>query len=641
MKLTNRSILLGIILVATILRFYNYLEIPFTHDEFSALFRLKFDNFHDLIEKGVKTDTHPAGIQVFMYYWTNLFGTREWAVKLPFTIFGLLSVLLVYIIGKKWFNETTGLISSAYMASLQYTVMYSQIARPYISGMFFSLLMIYYWGNLMTNPQKNTNRNIALFIITASLCAYNHYFSLLLAAIVGISGILVINRNYRIKYIAAGVIVFILFVPHLRIFFLQLSMGGVEGWLAKPHNDFLLQYIYYALNYSTIAVAIAATIVVFGLRTFNKDNVNTKFIGLSIAWFILSFLIGFFYSRYINAVLQYSVLIFSFPMLLLGLFGLVENQKTITNLLLVLLILSTNILTLVYGRKHYEIFYKSIYEQILVNYSSSANKHSNTLHLIDTKEKISNYFKSQHGINTSGVIHIDTFCNTKEFKEYLRTSSQSNNQLYLGCLSTIAPHIIPLIQDYFPTIQAQSNYFGGTTFIFSKGSHRTGDTIASINFDQGIPIGWSSIDANKIVAENRASANNGYMITSDIEWGPSFSAPLSNIITKKNNFIDISLDAKSAESLNDIVLVASLDTKAGNMHWGGTNFGDFATPNSTATEWQRIHHSIKLSDTYLGYRKVTLKIYIWNKGKRNFAIDNFTITRREGNPIIYGLYEKI
>jgi hypothetical protein len=65
MKLNNRVILILIIIVAATLRLINYCELPFTHDEFSALFRLNFDSFSELIEKGVKIDGHPAGVQVY------------------------------------------------------------------------------------------------------------------------------------------------------------------------------------------------------------------------------------------------------------------------------------------------------------------------------------------------------------------------------------------------------------------------------------------------------------------------------------------------------------------------------------------------------------------------------------------------
>ena len=110
MNQTNKITLAIILLTATILRFIKYPEIPFTHDEFSAIFRLDFGSFSEMIDKGVRIDGHPAGIQVFLWCWTKLFGLNEWVVKLPFTIMGILSVFLIYIIGKKWYNLTTGLI---------------------------------------------------------------------------------------------------------------------------------------------------------------------------------------------------------------------------------------------------------------------------------------------------------------------------------------------------------------------------------------------------------------------------------------------------------------------------------------------------------------------------------------------------
>ena len=106
MKISNKLILFLIVLTGALLRFYNYAEIPFTHDEFSALFRLDFNSFSELIQKGVKIDGHPAGIHVFLYYWTKAFGSTEWVVKLPFTIFGIISIWLVYLIATKWFPGT-------------------------------------------------------------------------------------------------------------------------------------------------------------------------------------------------------------------------------------------------------------------------------------------------------------------------------------------------------------------------------------------------------------------------------------------------------------------------------------------------------------------------------------------------------
>ncbi|MDX9847544.1 MAG: glycosyltransferase family 39 protein [Tenuifilaceae bacterium] len=640
MKLTNKAILLLILFIAIVLRFYNYLKIPFTHDEFSALFRLNFDSFSELIESGVKTDGHPAGIQVFLYYWTKLFGYEEWIVKLPFSLFGVLSVYLIYHIGQKWFNDTVGLLSAAYVASIQFAIMYSQIARPYISGLLFSLLMIHFWSNLIMSPHKNFGRNSVLFILSASLCAYNHHFSLLFAAIVGISGIFYIPRKHLIKYLASVLIIFILYIPHLKIFFYQLSIGGVEGWLGRPHNDFLIEFLCYIFNYSLLVIIIAIGLVLFGLFYLKKEEVNLKLIALSFAWFITPFLIGFFYSRYVSAVLQYSVLIFSFPLLFFTLYGIIKKQSVKINLLLVSLILLTNSLTLIYSRKHYTLFYKSAYEHILVDYKNIKKDHSDVVYIINSHNKISDYYIAKLNIDTGFVNYSNSFQNIKEFKSFLETGKDKYSKLFLGCLSSVAPNVVPLIQDYYPSIEVQNNYIGGTTYLFSTQTGNTKNTISYLSFDSGIPKSWNSIDTVNIISTNDSSNENAYLINDGAEWGPSFTIALDEIMQNENNYIDISVKVKSKGDF-EAVLVASLESNGKTIYWGGANFNEFILPQQQKSGWTTVHHSIKLSDIHLKYNDIIVKIYIWNKGKKSIVIDDFTISLREGNPIIYGLFERL
>ena len=133
MKKETRStyiVLTLLLLLAAVLRLIHPFQIPFTTDELGALNRTEFNSFSELISKGVIIDAHPAGVQVFLYYWTKFFGYSEIAVKLPFIICGILSVLYVFRLGQAWFNSTTGLVCAAFVATVQYTIMYSQIARP-------------------------------------------------------------------------------------------------------------------------------------------------------------------------------------------------------------------------------------------------------------------------------------------------------------------------------------------------------------------------------------------------------------------------------------------------------------------------------------------------------------------------------
>ena len=66
--------LLPLLIAAAVFRFWNYNEWSLTNDELSALTRLKFDSFSEMLEKGVRTnDMHPMGVQSFLWVWTEIF----------------------------------------------------------------------------------------------------------------------------------------------------------------------------------------------------------------------------------------------------------------------------------------------------------------------------------------------------------------------------------------------------------------------------------------------------------------------------------------------------------------------------------------------------------------------------------------
>jgi len=50
---------------------------------------------------------------------------------------------------------------------------------------------------------------------------------------------------------------------------------------------------------------------------------------------------------------------------------------------------------------------------------------------------------------------------------------------------------------------------------------------------------------------------------------------------------------------------------------------------------------LKMQDVHLDVPDLLIKVYIWNKGRKRFYMDDFTIKTFKGNPIIYGLMQKI
>ncbi len=610
-----------------------------THDEFSALFRLRFDTFSELIEKGVKVDGHPAGIHVILYYWTKIFGVSPWVFKIPFIIFGILSSLLSYLIAKKWFNETVGLITASYLATIQFTVMYSQIGRPYISGLFFTLLMVYFWTKLIKTPERKFYINGVFFILSASLCSYNHHFSLLFAVIVSIAGIFFIPKNKLLPYLMFGIAIFALYTPHLSLFFHQLSVGGVggiDGWLSIPHYDFLPNFILYLFNYSTLSVIVALFILLFG---FQQNRFKLKFskkYALFIALFMVPFLIGFYYSRMINPVLQFSMLIFSFTFIYFILFGHLKNQKTTVNALIVGCILFANTFSLISNRQHYSIFYNSVYEHVLTDHKEFESK---IPRIIESNPLFTKYYIENQNIDTN-FFRYESFQDQSHFKNFIEQLSLSHDEIYFGSYSASNPRAVAIILNYFPKIKSQKNYSLGSTYLFSKNLGIERKLYSSLNFEEKPSDLWKKIPQENCVNNDSFSGENSYYFNEEKEFGLVFTSNLSDLAPNRNSLIDISIHAKSSAQLDDILITAEIQKDGEQVHWSGIDFKDF---QSTKNEWNTFFHSIKLSDIYLGVprEECTIKIFIWNKGKKRFLVDDFTIHSRIGNPIIYGFYKDI
>lgn len=630
----NYLIFILILTIALLLRGYDLFEIPFTHDEFSAYFRTQFNSFSELIAQGARIDGHPVGVQVFLYYWIQLFGAKAWVVKLPFILCGIGAVWLIYKLGKLWCNNTVGLIAAAFMAISQFPVMYSQIARPYVSGLFFTLLMCWFWSKLIKNPNQRFWRNGIGFVLGAALCTYNHHFSMLFAVIVGVSGFFLIARKFWIKYLLLGIAVFVLYIPHLEILFHQMSMKGVEGWLSKPESDFIIDFVRYIFNYSWWLLLVVLAIIVIGF--YNREKgISKKHYILFAVFFFLPFLIGFFYSVYVNALLQFSVLIFSYPFLYFLLFGHIKSLKPSQNLIIVTVILLVGLLSLIFERKHYDIFYNDHFDQVLVDFQEAKSISNSELPaIIDTRKDIVHFYAEKHGLDTN-FYWYDDFESINELHQFVKNQAYKKDYFYLGANSRFNPALLPLIQHYFPKIVWQRNYFIGTHILFSKAENidktEKITLISEVDFNTNNHPNWGAF-------EEKTLTTKGLYVDQSMEWTPAFEDAINNCIEHRNDFIDVVVTYHANQPIHEAVLVISVDKEEESIHWLGVPFNDHSIDDYKGD--QLAFSSLKLSDIR-GFEGANIKVYVWNKEHEDFTISEIKIYKRTGNPIIYGLFEPI
>ena len=406
-------ILLGVILLtAAVLRLWKLGQVPFMHDEFSALFRLRFDNFRDLIQYGVSEgDSHPAGVQVFLYYWTKLVGWNPFWVKLPFVLMGIASNYLIYLIGRQWFNSKVGLLSAAFFAVSQLTVFYSQLARPYAAGLFFVLLMVYFWNKILFDLRKPSVSTCIGFAVSACLAALAHNFSTAQAGLIFLTGLFYLKKERRRAYWLSGLGALVLYAPHFPVFYQQTFVnGGIGGWLARPELSFLPNFFCYTMNYAPLFYFALGFIIIlpFVLRKAQRRRYPIRW--AAVGWFVIIFVMAYAYSLLREPIIQYSTMIFSFPFLVITAFSLFRNNtmtKTQT-VVVIAAILFIGVSSLVVNRRHYDLMYHQGYDQIAVRMQEDHDSIDDIRFATYTESaKVPEFYQSQTTVTRRHIFDYD------------------------------------------------------------------------------------------------------------------------------------------------------------------------------------------------------------------------------------------
>ncbi len=631
---SNRVLLLLVLILGGILRFYNFFQIPFTHDEFSALFRTGYPSFHELIEKGVLVDFHPAGIQVFLHYYGSLFGFSEWVLKLPFIIMGIGSIYICYLIGKEWFNEKTGLLSAAFISCTQFFVFYSQIARPYSAGLFFGLLAILFWRRLLFSGNRMNIKHFFAWILSASICAYIHYYLLLSLFILGILSLLFSPKERRALFLLSGILIFILYLPHLEIFLHQSAKGGVGTWLGPPDMDFIGEFIFYLFQYSPIFLGFVMLMVFLGFIL--KPRLG-KFWIIAISFFFLSFLAGFFYSIFVNPILQYSGLIFCSPFLLLSIFYWASATKWLFRISFWgILILGSY--SLIEERKHYQIFYQSPYEYLVKDLKQSLEEKSeNTLTILNDRVDILEYYLDKYEVDNP-FVHILEHKSAQDFKTIIANSKAE--KLYLGAFASSPAELIPIAQQFFPSLELRKSYYQGEYFVFSKDKEDEASPLRNLQEDlnfKGKNKYWKSLSEIIIQKDSlgeflKIGDGKSQQIAFEI-LDPKALVEWSNI------FIDMKFTLESEGDLDAIFCVLSLEQNRKISRWYSRPISEFMEENSTF----QINgiHSLAINQKTLKNEGLKIRGFIYNPEKMEYKLRSASFAIRAGNPKLYSLYTPI
>lgn len=136
--------------------YYGYLHsyILFAADLFYFLY---------VVYSGPEQFILPSHLDPFIYYKVGRFVS---------VLFGTLSVLVIFILGKKIFNQKVGLISAMLLAFFPFHIEHSYVAKPDVIMVFFSLIALIFIYMMMKNGRFRYYLYASIFIAVAAATKY-------------------------------------------------------------------------------------------------------------------------------------------------------------------------------------------------------------------------------------------------------------------------------------------------------------------------------------------------------------------------------------------------------------------------------------------------------------------------------------
>ena len=607
-----------IIMVAAFLRFWDFTSLPFMHDEFSAIFRAQTSSFKELLEKGVLPDAHPPGVQTLLFFLIKYFGVSEPVLKFPFLLMGVGSVIFVYLIAKKWFGYASAVLSAALIAVLQYNIFYSQIIRPYETGLFFSLGSVYFWTKVVFD-EKVTLKSWIWFVIFVAANGYMHAFTVFLDILMGITGLFFIKKERRNKYVGAGIVAFLLFLPGFIIFWQQLKRGDIGGWLGKPDFGFLLKYFEYIFHYSGFfASVVLLTAVYLSRKSFNGDKKSVKFRWIAAGWFLATFFTAFLYSLLRTPVIQFSTLYFVFPFFVMLLFSFVGKTNIRLLILAVSVIIFSGLTTLVLDRKHYNLMYHQGFDEIpaLVIKDLEKSEINSTAVILQAPEtKMFDYYFEKYG-SRPDYFGLERACDIPAALNYVK--SKNPEQIIIG-LADYAPFtFLEVMKNYFPYVEKRKTSQNMEYWLLSKKNN---------NFPKASGM-------EKILA-----LDSSFVMSENEQYKGGFTILPDTLKFTDLTILNVNVDVKKDTVIPDVLLVMDWKTSDNKTYfWASSGFKDFY-PGGDST--YIVTFSARLGDLKNFPESSKIKIYLWKRDKTAVNIKSMKLYFTTADVVELGLFKSL
>ena len=230
-------------------------------------------------------DEHPPLHYWLLHFWNFIAGTDAFAGRFVSVFFGVLTIALMYRIGKRVGSAWVGVLAALFLAIARFHIWWSQDIKNYTPSIFFAFAAVWFAIQITDYRLQITDwkpsvsqfadrNSIIGYALCAALALWTHYLAALVLIALNLYALIVILKNLKsnrrwligslVNWLIADALAALLFIPWLYLY-----LQNASSWSAAPTFDFAL------------FLKLVATVLPLGVTT-NIDNYATVTIVLTM-----------------------------------------------------------------------------------------------------------------------------------------------------------------------------------------------------------------------------------------------------------------------------------------------------------------------------------------------------------------------
>lgn len=260
-------LLLLIILIGAFLRFYDIGAESLWLDEAASIREAAMS-----IKGMVAHSNQPPLYFLILNLWIKLFGTGEAALRSLSAIFGIISLLLMYLIGSILFTRRIGLLACFLSAISSFHIRYSQEVRGYSLLLLLALVSYYFFIKII---KQNKKWHYICYLLASILLGYVHIFGLLIISSQVLFFILFWNkyRAQRVKFLSTIGIIILAYLPLAYLLYGNVQRIVNSGfWIPMPELNSILKTLMNFSGWGNAGIFIFLVFLLLAINGFFSKN---------------------------------------------------------------------------------------------------------------------------------------------------------------------------------------------------------------------------------------------------------------------------------------------------------------------------------------------------------------------------------